>query len=158
MAVLHRRRRNAACTEDSDCEVIPVATYDIRACAPPDGTVCSDPLRIGTVEQSWLSPGTRANFGNIAAAPGSPGDPYGPPDGFTNVTDQQAIQLTLTNWPGKNEPQLHVTWADLHGPGIGTPPQYLPNVSDLQMFLKAFGLDETWTSTHTDNRNPNACP
>ena len=31
-----------------DCQIIPVVTYEISACAPPDGVVCSDPLTIGS--------------------------------------------------------------------------------------------------------------
>ncbi len=140
-----------------DCQIIPIALYEIRACAPPDGAVCGDPLLIGTVEQSWL-PGVRANFGDIAAAPDVAGDPYGPPDGFTNVTDLQAMLAVTGNFPGTGLPQPHVTWADLHGNGTGTPPNYFPNVADTQMFLKAFSLNSTWTGAHADNRNPGDCP
>jgi len=137
-----------------DCEVIPVATYEIRACEPPDGTVCGDPLRIGTVSQSFSAPTSRARFGDVAGAPQAAGDPFNPPDGFTNVTDLQALQSCLVNFPGTGLPQIHVTWADLHGNGGGTPPNYLCNVGDVQMFLQAFGLNACWKDAHADNRDP----
>ena len=140
-----------------DCQVIPVATYEIRACEPPDGAVCGDPLRIATVNQSFVTPTVRAHFGDVAGAPQAAGAPYEPPDGFTNVTDLQAIQSCLVRFPGAQLPQVHVTWADLHGPGIGTPPNYFCNVSDMQMFLKAFGLNACWKAAHDDNRDPNEC-
>ncbi len=96
-----------------DCEIVPIATYEIRACAPPDGAVCGEPLRIGTIEQPWL-PGVRANFGDIVTAPATSGAPYTGPDGITNVSDMQALNTSLTTWPGKNTPQIHVTWTGAH--------------------------------------------
>jgi hypothetical protein len=142
-----------------DCEIVPGATYEISTCSGYPTMTCGQfPLWVGTVRRSWLTPDTRAYFGDIAAAPSAPGDPYGPPDGFTNVTDLQALLATLVNFPGTDVPQPHVTWVDLHGNGVGTPPQYYPNVSDLQMLQKALSLNETWTGAHSDNRNPQDCP
>ncbi len=143
-----------------DCEVVPVATYEIRACAPPDGAVCGEPLVIGTIRQAQHGVSSQANFGDLAGRRPDNVQPYPPPNGVTNVEDMQALKLTLAHWPAKNTPQIHVTWADLSGDGvtIGNPPQYIPNVSDLGVLLQALSPNETWRGAHGHNRNPNDCP
>ncbi|MEE9158506.1 MAG: hypothetical protein V3U60_09000 [Gammaproteobacteria bacterium] len=139
-----------------DCEVIPVASYEIRACLPPDGAVCSEPLTIGTIAQPFVSPGFRGNYGDVAG----PVDPFmlqfTPPNGFTNVIDVSAYTLTKQNYGTPNRPQTHPTWVDLHGLGDGNPPQYILNVSDLGQILKAFAGD-AWTDD-PGNMNPGECP
>ncbi len=137
-----------------DCEIIPVASYEIRACLPPDGTVCTDPLTIGTIAQPFVSPGFRGNFGDVAG--GVVGTAFTPPDGFTNVVDVSAYTLTKQNYGTINTPQTHPTWVDLHGPGDGNPPQYIVNVSDVGQILKAFAGD-AWTDD-PGNMNPGECP
>jgi len=141
-----------------DCEIIPAATYEVRGCLPPDAAICGDPLVVPTVRQAWLSPDTRANFGDLPRVPESPGGPYGDPDGQINVSDVQTLQLTGMNFPGANEPQLHVTWADLHGNGTGAPPQFYVNATDLLILLKSLVLNATWTDASTLNREPDECP
>ncbi|MFQ5592468.1 MAG: hypothetical protein ACE5HE_15025 [Phycisphaerae bacterium] len=163
-----------------DCEVIPVATYEIRACLPPDGLICSDPLIIGTIGQPFVSPGFRGNYGDVAGT--VVGTEFAPPDGFTNVVDISAYILTKQNYGTANNPQTHPTWVDLHGVGsspfvcreaqtacndsgdcppgdsctAGNPPQYIINVADLTQIKKAFAGDP-WTSD-PGNMTPAQCP
>jgi len=142
-----------------DCEMVPVATYEVRACLPPDGTICSDPLTIGTIEQPFIAPGFRGNYGDVVGAVLE--DPpsffyFTPPDGFTNVVDIVGYTKTKQNYGTANTPQTHPTWVDLHGPGDGNPPQYILNVADLGQIKKAFGGD-AWTDD-PGNMNPGECP
>ncbi len=139
-----------------DCEIIPVATYEIRACAPPDGVVCSDPLTIGTIEQPFVSPGFRGNYGDVAGAVEPVTESFAAPDGVTNVIDVSAYILTKQNYGTANKPQTHPTWVDLHGLGDGNPPQYILNISDMGQILKAFAGD-AWTDDQ-GNVNPGECP
>ncbi len=137
-----------------DCHVIPVVTFHVRACLPPDGIICTDPLTIGTIAQPFVSPGFRGNYGDVAG--GVEGTAFTPPDGYTNVVDISAYTLTKQNYGTANTPQTHPTWVDLHGLGAGNPPQYILGVSDLQQILKAFAGD-AWTDD-PGNMNPGECP
>jgi hypothetical protein len=137
-----------------DCEMIPVASFEIRACLPPDGAICSDPLTIGTIAQPFVSPGFRGNYGDVAGT--VVGTEFSPPDGITNVVDVSAYILTKQNYGTANTPQTHPTWVDLHGLGDGNPPQYILNVSDLGQILKAFAGD-AWTDD-PGNMTPGQCP
>ena len=139
-----------------DCEIIPHATYAIRRCLPPDGIVCDEPLIIGTVAQSFLSPGYRGNLGDIASAPPSAGEPFGPPDGYANVTDYMAVLFTMQHLGTDDQPQAHTTWVDLHGLGDGIPPNYIINVSDLQLIVKGV-TGGHWTD-FGGALNPGDCP
>jgi hypothetical protein len=139
-----------------DCEIIPPATYEIRRCLPPDGIVCYEPLTIGTVAQSFLSPGFRGNFGDIASAPPSAGEPFGPPDGYANVTDYMAVMFTMQKLGTDNQPQAHPTWVDLAGYHDGRPPDYFINVTDLQVIMWALWGHE-WTQLG-GVFNPGDCP
>ncbi len=139
-----------------DCELIPVATYEVRACAPPDGVICSDPLTIGTIEQPFISPGFRGNYGDVAGPVDAITEEFTPPDGFTNVIDVSAYVNTKQNYGTTNKPQTHPTWVDLHGLGNGQPPQYILNVSDMGQILKAFAGD-AWTDD-PGNMDPGQCP
>jgi len=162
-----------------DCEIVPAATYEIRACLPPDGTVCSDPLSIGTIAQPFISPGFRGNFGDVAGP--VEGTQFTPPDGFGNIVDVSAYILTAQNYGTANTPQAHPTWVDLHGLVLrcsgsgdnclsnddcpqgetcaaapGNPPQYILNVSDLGQILK--GLQGGKWTDDPGNLNPGSCP
>ncbi len=149
-----------------DCEVIPLATYEIRVCAPPDGLVCSDALTIGTIGQPFISPGFRGNYGDVVGPADAVTEAFVPPDGFTNVIDISAYILTKQNYGTSDMPQTHPTWVDLHGLGDGNPPQppppngnppnYILNVSDLGQILKAIAGD-AWTDD-PGNMNPGECP
>ncbi|UCE62052.1 MAG: hypothetical protein JSU63_10090, partial [Phycisphaerales bacterium] len=48
------------------------------------------------------------------------------PNGIVNVNDVQAYLLTAQGDPA---PGTHPTWVDLHGLGVGAPPNYILNVS-----------------------------
>ena len=142
-----------------DCEVIPAATYEIRACIEDPATgeiVCGDALTISTIEQPFLAPGFRANYGDVAG-PVSLGN-FAPPDGIANVTDVSAYLKTVQNYgviPLKL-PQVHPTWIDTTGLGAGNPPQFIINVADLQVIR--FGITgKTWVD-FGGNLNPAACP
>ncbi len=152
-----------------DCEMIPVATYEVRACRPPDGTECNPPLTIGTIAQPFVSPGFRGNYGDVVGpvAEDPPGYFYfTPPDGFTNINDVTAYILTKQNYGTVNTPRTHPTWVDLHGLGDGNPPQppppngnppnYILNVSDLAQIKKAL-VGDAWTGD-PGNMNPQECP
>ncbi len=138
-----------------DCEMVPVATYEISACAPPDGVLCSDPLTIGTIEQPFVSPGFRGNYGDVVGTVDAITEEFTPPDGFTNVVDVSAYILTNQNYGTANKPQTHPTWVDLHGLGDGNPPQYILNVSDMAQILKAL-VGDAWTDD-AGNMNPGEC-
>ncbi|MHC4698481.1 MAG: hypothetical protein ACYTFA_17245, partial [Planctomycetota bacterium] len=43
------------------------------------------------------------------------------------------------NYGSYQQPQAHLTWADLHGSGTGIPPNYNLSVADL-MAVYVFGL------------------
>ncbi len=139
-----------------DCEVVPGATYEVRGCSGPGATVCGDPQTIGTTRQSILLPGFRGNFGDIAGAPSFAGAPFGSPDGFTNIIDFSAVYFTQQNYGTQNQPQAHPTWVDLHGLGDGIPPNYIINVSDLQVLKKAL-IGGEWTD-FGGALNPGDCP
>jgi len=137
-----------------DCEIIPVATYEIRACLPPNGAVCSNPLTIGTINQPFIAPGFRGNYGDVAGP--VVGTEFTPPDGIGNIGDVSAYVLTSQNYGTANTPQTHPTWVDLNGLGTGSPPQYILNVSDLGQILKALQGNK-WTDD-PGNLNPASCP
>jgi hypothetical protein len=133
----------------ADCEIVPVATYAIRATT--DGVEFSEPLEIGTIHK----PGEKYYGDTVGmgtgALPPSPG--FTPPNGVVNVTDVQAFVLTMQ---GVSSPSAHITWVDLHGLGDGVPPNYMLNVSDLQRIL--FGMDGQQYTDAPDQLNPSDCP
>jgi hypothetical protein len=139
-------------TEDllhvGDCEIVSVATYELRATA--DGIIFSDPLVIGTIRKPDIR-----HYGDIAGPVDGETGEYTPSDGFVSVVDVQAFLLTVKNYPD-GSPYVHRTWADLHGLDSGNAPNYIPNVSDLQRILFAFeGRMYTQTPQQLD---PGDCP
>ena len=78
---------------------------------------------------------------------------YSAPNEIVNVSDLQALLFCM----GDLDSAPPRTWCELHGLGVGTPPNYLSNVSDLQMMLKG-NLGLTYLDSHTDNRDPADCP
>ena len=132
-----------------DCEIVPVATYQIRATW--DGIEFTAPLEVATIEQ----PGPRY-YGDVVGIgtgdlPPVPG--FTPPNGVVNVTDVQAFILTVQ---GDATPSTHATWVDLHGLGDGSPPNFILNVSDLQQIL--FGIEGQQYTDSPENLNPADCP
>jgi len=115
-----------------DCEIVPVATYEIRATT--DGVTFSDPLVIGTITK----PGTRhyadvvgVILGDLPPLPG-----FTPPNGVVDQIDVDAVTLTIE---GPSNPSAHATWVALHGLDPVSAPNYIINVSDVQLVL--FGLN-----------------
>ncbi len=137
-----------------DCEIIPVATYEIRACLPPYGSLCSDPLAVATI----LKPDPGKHYGDVVGLVEgtSPNLYFTPPNRIVNVFDLTGYLLTKKNYGTLNKPQAHPTWIDLHGPDSANTPQYILNVSDLTLILEA-NEGAKWTD-RAENRNPGQCP
>jgi hypothetical protein len=132
-----------------DCEIVPAATYGLRATT--DQVVFSDALELGTI----LKPGTWY-YGDVVGVgtgdlPPLPG--FTPPNGALNVSDVQAVLLTIK---GPLSPSAHTTWVDLHGLGDGVPPNYLLNVADLQRVL--WGIDGQQYLDSPEHLDPGDCP
>ena len=133
----------------ADCEIVPVATYEIRATS--NEVAYGAPLEIATI----LKPGARhygdvvgQGTGDLLPLPG-----YTPPNGVVNVSDVSGYLLTAQ---GPSTPSTHPTWVDLHGQGDGSPPDLILNVSDLQRIKFGFmGLTYTETPEQLD---PADCP
>jgi len=137
------------------CRVIPVMTYEIRACAPPNGTPCSEPLTIGTIQKPHVY------YADVCGgAMGSP-PAFTPPDGYVNVTDVSGYLFAVKGYPGAP----HTTWVDLHGvsqticepPDIAcVVPQQIVNVGDLSTIKFGF---KGYTYTQTPGQvDPGSCP
>jgi len=132
------------------CEIVPVAQYEVQATA--DEIVFSDPLTIGTI------PKPHVHYADCVGP--VVGGQYGPPDGFTNVTDVQAYLIAMQG--GATAP--HTTWVDVHGALIGSAcigadcivPQQILNVGDLQT-IKFGYLGQTYVET-PGQENPADCP
>ncbi|MFQ5589737.1 MAG: hypothetical protein ACE5HE_01110, partial [Phycisphaerae bacterium] len=134
-----------------DCVIVPVATYAIEACLPPDGASCSSALLIGTIEK----PGFNKNFGDVAGPVDLSGN-YTPPDRLVNVVDFGAYFVTVQHFGTAMLPQAHPTWIDLVGSGPGSPPNYIMNVEDLDKIT--FGYGERVYTQDGDFLDPAACP
>jgi len=127
----------------ADCEIVPQATYELRT--SDDGVSFVAPVEFATISK----PIDRHHGDIVGVFIGV----FLAPNGVVNVTDLQALLFCLQELP--NAP--HRTWCDLHGLGIGSPPNYIANVSDVQQILKgAEGL--TFLASNPDNRNPSDCP
>ncbi|UCE61380.1 MAG: hypothetical protein JSU63_06455, partial [Phycisphaerales bacterium] len=138
----------------SDCQITPVATYAVRACAPPTGQICGEPLVIGTILRP--PPG---NYGDVVG----PVDPvtteFDPPNQILSVGDISGYLLTNLNYglPGDPKPQAHWTWVDMEGQGAPFyRPQAILNVGDLNQIL--FGLMGRPYSWAGNNVDPGNCP
>ncbi|UCE61514.1 MAG: S8 family serine peptidase [Phycisphaerales bacterium] len=138
----------------SDCQITPVATYAVSACAPPTGDLCSEPLVIGTILRP--PPG---NYGDVVG----PVDPvtteFDPPNQILSVGDISGYLLTNLNYglPGDPKPQAHWTWVDMEGQGAPFyRPQAILNVGDLNQIL--FGLMGRPYSWAGNNVDPGDCP
>jgi hypothetical protein len=134
-----------------DCEIVPVATYQIRATW--DGIEFTVPLEVATIKQPdprYYGDVVGIGTGDLPPVPG-----FTPPNGVgvVNVTDVQAFILTVQ---GDATPSTHTTWVDLHGLGDGSPPNFILNVSDLQQIL--FGIEGQQYTDSPVNLNPADCP
>jgi hypothetical protein len=159
-----------------DCEVIPVATYEVRAWINRE-RYSEPPLEVGTIlrPRNW-------HYGD-AAGDGTGDDPpvpgFTPSNRFVNVSDVQAFLLSIQ---GPSTPSAHTTWVDLHGlgepPGVcsksltactdvsectpgeicttGSPPNWILNVSDLQRIL--WGIAGQRYTDAPEHLDPGDCP
>ncbi|MHC4695303.1 MAG: M4 family metallopeptidase [Planctomycetota bacterium] len=142
-----------------DCGIVPCVTYHVYACDPADLDMCSEPLEIATQRFPVNArPIAFPLFGDVCG--GTAGDPPEvlEPDQYVNVKDLLVTQFTLINYGSATMPQAHPTWVDLHGPGVGIPPQYILNISDLTA-VYVFGLSNTlpWVNTQ-GGLDPGNCP
>jgi hypothetical protein len=141
------------------CGIVPCVTYRVHACNPLNLDICSEPLEVATQRFPELArPVALPLFGDVCG--GTEGDPPEvlPPDQYVNVKDLLVTQLTVINYGSATLPQAHPTWVDLHGPGVGIPPQYILNVSDLTA-VYVFGLTNNlpWVNTQ-GGLDPLDCP
>jgi hypothetical protein len=142
-----------------DCGIAPCVTYHVYACDLADLRICSEPLAVATQRFPELArPVGFPLYGDVCGGTELPGPTVIPPDQYVNVKDLLVTQLTLINYGSATLPQAHPTWVDLHGPGVGIPPQYILNVSDLTA-VYVFGLTNTlpWVNTQ-GGFEPQDCP
>ncbi|MHC4696501.1 MAG: right-handed parallel beta-helix repeat-containing protein, partial [Planctomycetota bacterium] len=142
-----------------DCGIVPCVTYHVYACDSLNLETCSEPLEVATQRFPVNArPIAFPLFGDVCG--GTAGDPPEvlEPDQYVNVKDLLVTQLTLINHGSATLPQAHPTWVDLHGPGVGIPPQYILNVSDLTA-VYVFGLTNTlpWVNSQ-GGLDPQDCP
>ncbi len=135
-----------------DCQIIPGTTYNVYACDPTSALLCGEPLVVGT----QVKPDT-AHYGDTAGEV-TPELVFEPPDGFVNVRDISAWQLTNQNWGTPNLPQAHLTWIDLHGNGAGLPPNYILNITDLTAVTLSWVNSWPWEGAPYGGLSPGDCP
>lgn len=153
-----------------DCEVVPRATYAVRAF---DETALSDPLMVDTIARPgalyWgdaVGPFNSFCDGNPSKAIcGHAGDPpcaggemclgaWPPPDGAVNFDDVGAELRLFQSIEGQVLPDI--TWVDIHGNNGGdahtAPPNFVVNFADIQFTILAF-QGEPYPF-----RDPSMCP
>ena len=138
-----------------DCEIVPRASYVIRAVQVNTGHE-SDEFVVNTTARPgpnyWadaVGPLGEYCTGNWAECPNGDSDcPSGescirqwpPADGFTNFSDITAAVFAFQQAPGLAVPE--VMWVDIHGDGGGDakvdPPNYVVNFSDIGFMVLAF--------------------
>ena len=140
----------------ADCEIVPVATYGLRATlvgsGPPERE--SDELRVSTIDKpdGWWADcvGQLALYctGNWAACTVDGDCPFGetcleqwpPPDGFINFHDVTAAMFTFSGLPAVTT--TGISNVDLHGNEGGDagvdPPNYVVNFADIANIVGAF--------------------
>ncbi len=142
------RKWNEPLIHVGDCEIVPPATYQLRATG--DGVTFSDPLLIGTIRK----PDVR-HYGDVAGGVDAGTGQYTEADGFVNVIDIQAYLHTGQNYPDVS-PFVHRTWVDLHGLDPGTAPNYIINIADLQRIK--FGFEGRRYTQTPEQLDPGDCP
>jgi hypothetical protein len=127
----------------TDCAVVPATTYAIYACSPFDLDECSEPLLLSTAKFPYKArPIAFPLYGDVCGGTYTLSQDVVvvlPPDGYVSVKDLLVEKLTLMHYGSYALPQMHMTWADLHGAGTGIPPNYNLNISDL-VAVYVFGL------------------
>ena len=112
----------------TDCEIVPVATYQLRGTF--NGTDFTAPLTISTIDKP-----TNKHYGDVVGGLTAGGWTF--PQGVVNVTDIQAVLLAQQG--AVTAP--HTTWADLFGPVQGAAPDGLITADDIQRAIFAFEGD-----------------
>ena len=119
----------------ADCEIVPVATYEIQATL--DDIIFSDPLELPTIAR----PGIKY-WGDVTGE--WDGIRWKGPNGTVNMDD---IQVAVRYFQGQpNKPQRH--WVDVD-PEV---PDRVVNMADVFMLVQAFRSAEYPFS------GPDACP
>jgi hypothetical protein len=166
-----------------DCAIVPGITYAVHACRLDDLGNCSEPLMVATAKFPLNArPTAFPLFGDVCGGTQLPGPTVLPPDGYASVKDLLIMHLTIINYGSARLPQMHPTWADMHGSGrcrdttcwlcaadsscpagetcstAGIPPNYILNVVDL-MAVYVFGLvkSDPWVNT-MGGLDPQDCP
>jgi predicted outer membrane repeat protein len=107
----------------TDCGIVPATTYAVYACDPLNLDACGEPLLMSTAEFPVNArPTAFPLYGDVCGGTVLPGPTVLPPDGYVSVKDLLVENLTIINYGGFTQPQMHMTWADLHGSGTGIPP------------------------------------
>jgi hypothetical protein len=124
-----------------DCEIIPAASYEIRA--TPDGVVFTAPLSVSTIAQ----PAPKF-YGDVVGV--FNGSEWTAPQGVVNFADVTAVQQRAQS--AATAP--HVTRADVVTVGIGDPClNRIGNTADVFLILKAFQ-----SNAYPFTTDPALCP
>jgi len=143
----------AAVVHVGDCEVVPRATYGVRAVDMSSGEQSTD-LTLGTIPRPgtnyWADAvGSLQAVCSLSLTPcmdssecsgGESCGIYPGPDGVTNFDDVGAAVKAFQKVPGTVWPDT--TWMDIHGDDFGDasidPPNFVINFADIQPMVMAF--------------------
>ena len=126
------------CVHLIDCEVIPLARYEIRAVNPGTGDE-SAPLVVETIARPWPK-----YWADVCGALYYPDHQWSPPNGVTAMDDVMAAVFYFTNHPYKP----HRTWVELADEG----PDMVLNFTDIFQIVRGFsGYPYPYP-------NPSSCP
>ena len=144
------------------CPIVPAITYAISACNPNNLDECNRPeedLLLSTAKFPYKArPTAFPLYADVCGGTVMPGPEVLPPDGYVSVKDLGIQNLTIINYGSYDLPQMHMTWADLHGGGTGIPPNYNLAVSDL-MAVYVMSLTNSWPYVNSQGGlDPQACP
>ena len=104
-----------------DCEIIPVATYGVRATG--NGVIFSDPLEVATITAP-----TDKWWGDVVGASVERG--WTEPDGLVNMDDIMAAVQRFQQLPGAPP----MTWVDVDGES----PNLVVNFTDIMRIIQGF--------------------
>ena len=128
-----------ACIYLADCEVIPIADYDLQATFDPygDPVPFSEPTRLETIRR----PGSKCWADCVGEWDGAQ---WAPADGVVNMDDLQAAVFCFMN--AENSP--HRTWVEIDDEGVNM----VVNFTDIQRIVQGFKSESYPFS------NPASCP
>jgi len=145
-----------------DCEIVPRATYAIRAVNVDTGAQSAE-LTVATIDRpmgnvAWWADGVAmvtyycdGDERNELCDPQAGACPLGlpcsgaypPPDGYTNFDDISAALALFSQLPGRTLP--HITWVDMYsnnsaapGGDWSDPPDFVANFADIAVMVLAF--------------------